>query len=45
MEDAEKKIVLIEGAELAQLMIDHKVGVTESAKYVLKQVDSDCFGE
>lgn len=41
----EKKIVLIDGQELAQLMIDHNIGVTETAKYVLKQVDSDYFGE
>lgn len=45
VENIEKKIVLIEGEQLAQLMIDHNVGVTETVKYVLKQVDSDYFGE
>ena len=41
----EKKIVLIEGEQLAQMMIDHGVGVTEVASYVLKRVDLDYFGE
>jgi restriction system protein len=41
----EKKIVLIEGAELAQLMIDHGVGVTDLATYQVRKVDLDYFGE
>ena len=40
----EKKIVLIDGDELAQLMITHGVGVTEVASYVVKRVDLDYFG-
>lgn len=39
----ERKIVLIEGALLAQLMIDHDVGVTTSRSYVVKKLDSDYF--
>ncbi len=39
-----KKIVLIDGEELAQLMIDHSVGVAEVAKYEIKKVDVDYFG-
>ena len=39
----EKKIVLIDGDQLAQLMIDHGVGVTEIASYTVKQVDQDYF--
>jgi restriction system protein len=41
----EKKIVLIDGEQLAQLMIAHGIGVTEIANYVVKKVDLDCFGE
>ena len=37
------KIVLIDGEELAQLMIDHGVGVNEVATYTLKKVDVDYF--
>lgn len=39
----EKKIVLIEGDQLAQLMIDHGVGVTEVAAYSVKRIDQDYF--
>ncbi len=39
----EKKIVLIDGEQLAQLMIDHNIGVTEVASYTVKRVDSDYF--
>ncbi len=38
-----KKIVLIDGEELAQLMIDHGVGVTDVNHYVTKRVDQDYF--
>jgi restriction system protein len=41
----EKKIVLIDGEQLAQLMIDFNVGVTEVASYMVKRVDFDYFGE
>lgn len=41
----EKKIVLIEGELLAQLMIDHGLGVTEVASYTVKKVDMDYFGD
>jgi restriction system protein len=39
------KIILIDGEQLAQLMIDHDVGVTEESRYVVKKVDSDYFGD
>jgi len=39
----EKRIVLIDGEQLAQLMIDHGIGVTEIAMYSVKKVDSDYF--
>lgn len=41
----EKKIVLIDGEQLAQLMIDHGIGVTEMASYTVKKVDLDYFGD
>jgi restriction system protein len=41
----EKKIVLIDGEQLAQFMIDHDVSVTEVARYVVKRVDLDYFDE
>lgn len=39
------KVVLIEGRQLAELMIDFGVGVTSVANYEVKRVDSDYFGE
>ena len=39
------KIVLIDGETLAQLMIDHNVGVSTIATYELKKIDSDYFTE
>lgn len=41
----EKKIVLINGEELAQLMIDHGVGVDEVAVYKISRIDMDYFSE
>jgi restriction system protein len=38
-------IVLISGAQLAQLMIDYGVGVSEGETLKLKKLDEDCFGE
>jgi restriction system protein len=39
----ESKIILINGQELAELMIDHNVGVSASATYVIKKLDTDYF--
>jgi restriction system protein len=39
----EKKIVLIDGEQLAQLMIDFGVGVAEKAIYAVKRIDEDYF--
>ena len=36
-------IVLIDGAQLAELMIDHDVGVTTAKRLDIKRVDSDYF--
>ena len=41
----ETKIVLIDGEQLAQLMIDYNLGCTTQQTYELKKIDSDYFGE
>jgi restriction system protein len=41
----EKRIVLIDGATLAALMIEHNVGVSIEATYDVKRIDLDYFGE
>jgi len=41
----ETKIVLIDGRQLAQLMIDYDLGVTSVSSYEVKRIDSDYFGE
>lgn len=41
----ETKIVLIDGVQLAQLMIDYNLGCTTQQVYELKKIDSDYFGE
>ena len=42
-EKIETKVILIGGTKLAELMIDHGVGVTTEATYELKRIDSDYF--
>jgi len=44
-EKIESKIVLIDGETLAQLMIDHNIGVSSIASYILKKMDIDYFSE
>jgi restriction system protein len=39
----ESKIILIDGEKLAELMIDHNVGVSTVGTYELKRIDSDYF--
>ena len=41
----DSKIVLIDGEQLAQLMIDFGVGVSVATVYEIKKVDSDYFSE
>ncbi len=41
----ETKIVLIDGEQLAQLMIDYNLGCTPQQSYELKKIDNDYFGE
>ena len=42
---AGSKIVLIDGSQLSQLMIDHDVGVSTISLYRVKRIDLDCFDE
>ncbi len=41
----EKRIVLIDGEQLAQYMLDFGIGVTEVATYKVQRVDLDYFGQ
>lgn len=41
----DNKIVLIDGDELAELMIDHSLGVSPMASYEVKKIDTDYFTE
>lgn len=42
-ERANAKVVLIDGEQLAELMIDHGVGVADYRAYVVKKLDTDYF--
>lgn len=42
---SESRVVLINGVELASLMVDHKVGVSVTSTLELKKLDSDYFEE
>lgn len=41
----ESKLILMNGDELAGHMIDHGVGVTHVASYMVKRIDSDYFSQ
>ncbi|WP_010281039.1 restriction endonuclease [Bacillus timonensis] len=41
----EKKIVLIDGERLTQLMIDYDIGVSEYKKFIMKRIDTDYFDD
>ncbi|QDT38913.1 restriction endonuclease [Stratiformator vulcanicus] len=45
IDQIERKIVLIDGKQLAQFMIDFNVGVTPDRTYIVKQLDNDYFEE
>jgi restriction endonuclease Mrr len=40
-----KRLVLIDGAELARLMVRHNVGVRTRTTYEVKKIDEDYFTE
>lgn len=41
--DVQHKIILIDGRRLAELMIDHNIGISEERVYRVKRIDSDYF--
>jgi restriction system protein len=41
----DKKIILINGNQLADFMIDYNIGVSPQASYEIKKIDSDYFSE
>ena len=41
----EKKIILIDGAELARLCVDFGIGVLNQTSYIVKKIDPDFFDE
>ena len=45
IDSRDSKVILIDGEQLAQLMIDHGVGVSIEKTYEIKRVDSDYFAE
>lgn len=38
-----QKIILIDGQQLAELMIEHNIGVTAVETYIIKKIDTDYF--
>ena len=40
-----KKVILIDGEQLAEFMIDYGLVVSTSTIYEVKRIDSDYFGE
>jgi restriction system protein len=40
-----QKVILIDGRRLAELMIEHNIGVSEEHAYSVKKIDSDYFEE
>lgn len=43
VETIDRKVILIDGETMAQLMIEHDVGVSTSMAYAVKRIDSDFF--
>jgi restriction system protein len=41
----ETKIVLIDGEQLVDFMIDYDLAVSQKNKYIIKQIDNDYFEE
>jgi restriction system protein len=45
IDQIEKRIVLIDGVQLARLMVEHDIGTLTYQKYAVKRVDSEYFDE
>lgn len=41
----EKRIVLVDGEQLAELMLDYGIGVTDVTSYKVQRIDLDYFGD
>ena len=39
------RVILIDGARLVKLMVDHNVGVSPAGTYEIKRIDTDYFDE
>jgi restriction system protein len=44
-EKVQARVILIDGQELAKLLVDHNIGAQDSETFVLKRVDEDFFEE
>ena len=44
-QDIQDKVILIDGPKLADLLIEHDVGVSIVASYEIKKIDSDYFSD
>ncbi|QAR32744.1 restriction endonuclease [Geovibrio thiophilus] len=44
-ENLERKVVLIDGRKLAELMVKHNIGVSVKDTYEIKEIDTDYFNE
>jgi restriction system protein len=45
VEGLDSKVILVDGARLAELMFEHGVGVATVNTYSIKRIDSDFFEE
>ena len=43
VKQTQKRIVLIDGEELARLMVEYDVGVRQQTTYKIKKIDEDYF--
>lgn len=43
--EVHQKVILVDGRRLAELMIEHNIGVAEEHAYRIKKIDSDYFDE
>ena len=43
VQNIQQKVILLDGQQLAQLMIDYDIGVSLEKKYQIKRVDHDYF--
>jgi restriction system protein len=44
-EQISRRVILIDGSRLTELMVDHAVGVTNRETFAIQEVDEDFFVE